>query len=155
MTHVYERVDNALYGHKGELMECFEKIELDPNEIIMPMWNWDDVTCSNKLVWMYPPERPPHDAATYLRKLSRDRHPNEAFTAYLKIYTGRGGTRYRTYTAPPWLREKLEEYTRSNSVDRHAGRGQRAQSRGYMIAVDVGKRRAINDLYAVRDIYIN
>jgi hypothetical protein len=163
MTHVYEKVDGALYGHKTDLMECLRKIELDPDEIFAPRWDWKhgtpgddkDVRCSNKLIWMYPQNRPPHDVAYYLRKISRDRYPNEAFTARLDIYTRNTSGTYRTYTAPGWLKERLKEYSKNNSVDHHAGRGQRASSRGYVVAIDVGKRRGIQDIRVERDIYIN
>lgn len=159
MTHAYERVDGALYGHKTDLMDCFRKIQLRPDEIATPMWRWDDVDggrkCSSNLVWMYPPERPPHDAAEYLRQLSRDKYPNEEFTAFLKIYTQRTSSRFRQYIVPSWLGERLDAHSADNSPGRHAGRGQHASSRGYMVAVEVGKRRGIKDIYVVRDIYIN
>lgn len=162
MGYEYYTIENALYGHKTELLDCLRQIPLKADDIITPMFGsdrWEEVTgsilCSNKLIWLYPPDGPSvghTNAAEHLRKVARDKYPGEAFTEYLSFFPdGDSGTRVRTYAAPDWLSERYYEWRNNFDTVQSARKQIYPTGVGYM-AVEVGSRHGVQNIWVVGEV---
>jgi len=100
MGHEYHTIENAMYRHKTDIREAlsYDSKHEAKAETNLP----------SKLVWLYPPDRPPHDLWRYRRQVaSEEGLPAEM---WLRVHPDGGGGRYRTYSAPPDVAEKLREW---------------------------------------------
>ena len=145
MTHAYQTVENGLYGYKGLIKDALSLDSKHQAEV--------EGDYHNKLIWIYPMDRPPHDPWTEKRKVM-DRVTG-GFQIIYRIYTNYTQSRYRAYTPPNDIIERIQEHKENVSYESVAGRGQTASPRGWRIIAEFGKRGSCTDVRLVRDIYIN
>lgn len=142
MGYEYYTIENALYGHKTDLKEV-----LGYNA----EWSTDkpDDPIPSRYVWIYPPERPPHDPWQY--KMRKMREEDGPFEMWLQFFTEPGGREYRTFAAPGWLVDEVEEW-RQNFDSVRSERKSIYPTGDYFIIADVGARGGIRDLRVVGEV---